>query len=32
MLLVERDPEALLDRFGSYQPPAVTKWVKEDET
>jgi uncharacterized protein (TIGR00730 family) len=32
MLLVERDPEALLDRFGSYQPPAVTKWVEEDET
>jgi uncharacterized protein (TIGR00730 family) len=32
ILLVERDPEALLDRFGSYQPPAVTKWVEEDET
>jgi uncharacterized protein (TIGR00730 family) len=32
MLLVERDPEALLNRFGSYQPPAVTKWVEEDET
>jgi uncharacterized protein (TIGR00730 family) len=32
MLLVERDPEALLDRFGSYQPPTVTKWVEEDET
>lgn len=32
MLIVERDPEALLDRFVCYEPPTVTKWVGEDET
>lgn len=32
MLMVEHDPEILLDRFGGYQPPAVTQWVEKDET
>ncbi|MBF6649809.1 TIGR00730 family Rossman fold protein [Methylobacter sp. BlB1] len=32
ILIVEREPEALLDRFGSYVPPAVTKWMEKDET
>jgi uncharacterized protein (TIGR00730 family) len=31
ILIVERDPEALLDRFDSYVPPAVTKWMEKDE-
>ncbi|MEF3074246.1 TIGR00730 family Rossman fold protein [Methylobacter sp. Wu1] len=32
ILIVEREPEALLDRFDSYMPPAVTKWMEKDET
>ncbi|WP_442497575.1 TIGR00730 family Rossman fold protein [Methylobacter sp. sgz302048] len=32
ILIVEREPEALLDRFDSYVPPAVTKWMEKDET
>jgi uncharacterized protein (TIGR00730 family) len=27
MLLVEEQPERLLERFGRYKAPAVTKWV-----
>jgi len=32
MLLVEHDPEALLDRFAGYEPPTVQKWVEKSET
>lgn len=32
ILCVESDPETLLNCFASYQPPAVAKWVHEDET
>lgn len=33
MILVDEQPEALLDRLASYQPPPyVQKWVKEPET
>ena len=32
MLVVESTPEALLDRFASYTPPALPKWVGCDET
>ena len=32
MLVVEADPVALLDRFASYSPPALPKWVGCDET
>ena len=32
MLVVETDPMALLDRFASYTPPALPKWVGRDET
>ena len=32
MLVVETDPVALLDRFASYTPPALPKWVGRDET
>lgn len=32
MLVVEADPVALLDRFASYSPPALPKWVGRDET
>ena len=32
MLVVETDPVALLDRFASYSPPALPKWVGRDET
>lgn len=31
ILIVEREPEALLDRFDNYVPPAVTKWMEKDE-
>ncbi|NMG01688.1 TIGR00730 family Rossman fold protein [Azoarcus taiwanensis] len=31
MLIVESDPELLLERFSAYQPPAQPKWVKSDE-
>lgn len=27
MLIVEQEPSALLDRFASYQPPNVQKWL-----
>ena len=27
MLMVDSDPAALLDRFASYVPPAVPKWI-----
>ena len=32
MLVVEADPAVLLDRFASYTPPTLTKWVGRDET
>ena len=32
ILIVERDSKVLLDRFGGYEPPAVTKWVDKEET
>jgi uncharacterized protein (TIGR00730 family) len=32
ILIVERESEALLDRFDNYVPPAVTKWMEKDET
>jgi uncharacterized protein (TIGR00730 family) len=32
MLLVETKPDALLERFVSYQAPPVKPWVKKDET
>ncbi len=32
MLLIDRDPEALLDRMAAYTPAHVPKWLNEDET
>jgi uncharacterized protein (TIGR00730 family) len=32
MLIVETNPDALLDRYVYYQPPAVRHWVGKDET
>jgi uncharacterized protein (TIGR00730 family) len=32
MLLVEKDPETLLDRFAAHVAPAVPKWIGEEET
>jgi uncharacterized protein (TIGR00730 family) len=32
MLLVEHEPEALLDRFVRHRPPAVSKWLEPSET
>lgn len=32
MLMVETNPIALLDRYVSYQPPAVKHWVGKEET
>ncbi|MFZ3084341.1 TIGR00730 family Rossman fold protein [Rhodoferax ferrireducens] len=32
ILIVEQTPEALLDRFASYQAPTVQKWVGKAET
>jgi len=31
ILIVESDPEKLLDRFANYQPPIVKTWVEKDE-
>jgi uncharacterized protein (TIGR00730 family) len=31
MLLVEDDPERLLDRFETYDPPHVEKWIRRGE-
>ncbi|MBE0473143.1 TIGR00730 family Rossman fold protein [Rhodoferax sp.] len=31
MLMVEQQPQALLDRFVSYQPPDIRKWLVPDE-
>ena len=31
MLMVETDPDRLLDRFAAYEPPDVTKWVRASE-
>jgi uncharacterized protein (TIGR00730 family) len=32
LLLVEREPDALLDRFASYVPPRLDKWITPAET
>ena len=32
MLVVESDPLALLDRFASYAPPALPKWLGPGKT
>lgn len=32
LLMVETDPNLLLDRYSNYQPPAVKQWLSEDET
>lgn len=32
MIIMEQQPELLLDRFASYQPPQVRKWIGPDET
>jgi uncharacterized protein (TIGR00730 family) len=31
MLIVERDPNLLLDRFENYRPPVVEKWIRGAE-
>lgn len=31
MLLFDSEPARLLDRFGTYVPPAVTKWISRGE-
>ncbi|MCD0505303.1 TIGR00730 family Rossman fold protein [Bordetella petrii] len=31
MLIVEDQPAALLDRYASYQPPTVSKWIDRGE-
>jgi uncharacterized protein (TIGR00730 family) len=32
MLIVETNPDALLDRYINYQPPVIRHWVGKDET
>ena len=32
MLVVDADPDRLLDRFAAYTPPVVTKWIGGDQT
>jgi len=32
MIIMEQQPATLLDRFASYQPPQVRKWIGSDET
>ena len=31
MLLIESEPARLLDRFVTYEPPIVTKWISREE-
>ena len=31
MLMVDSDPARLLDRFSTYEAPALAKWIKRDE-
>jgi uncharacterized protein (TIGR00730 family) len=31
LLLVDDDPDRLLDRFATWEPPALSKWVGRDE-
>jgi uncharacterized protein (TIGR00730 family) len=31
MLIIERDPASLLDRFETYRPPVVEKWIRAGE-
>ncbi|TAN70689.1 MAG: TIGR00730 family Rossman fold protein [Methylobacter sp.] len=32
MLMVETNPDVLLDRYANYQPPVVKHWLGKDET
>lgn len=32
MLIVEQQPEQLIERFKTYQPPVVKKWIDKDST
>jgi uncharacterized protein (TIGR00730 family) len=32
MLIVEKNPDALLDRYVNYQPPAAKHWLSKNET
>lgn len=32
MLIVENDPDRLLERFSAYEPPAVSKWIDREST
>ena len=32
MLIVEHNPDSLLDQFASYEPPTIQKWVGKAET
>jgi len=32
MLLVEKEPAALLEKFARYEPPRVAKWIDRSET
>ncbi|MBU0973307.1 MAG: TIGR00730 family Rossman fold protein [Proteobacteria bacterium] len=32
MLIVEKDPIRLLDRFAAYEPPQVNKWIDRENT
>jgi uncharacterized protein (TIGR00730 family) len=31
MLIVEEDPERLIARYRSYEPPVITKWIKSGQ-
>jgi hypothetical protein len=30
--MVENNPDALLNRYLNYQPPAVKQWLNKDDT
>ncbi|SER52118.1 hypothetical protein SAMN05216548_1234 [Faunimonas pinastri] len=32
MLIVENDPDTLLDRLAGYEPPRVHKWIEREQT
>ena len=32
MLMVEENPVTLLDRFATYEPPRINKWIGREDT
>jgi uncharacterized protein (TIGR00730 family) len=32
MIIVEKDPHVLIEKFRTYEPPKLTKWINREET